>query len=53
MELQGFPGTWRIRLSVGNRRLIFRMEPELQRITILEIISREEAYDRYPIPDDD
>lgn len=53
IELQGFPDSWRVKLSVGNRRLIFRMEPETQRIIILEILSREEAYDRYPIPDDE
>ena len=53
IELQGFPGIWRVRLSVGNRRLIFRMQPEYQRITILEILSRKEAYDKYPIPDDE
>ncbi len=53
IELQGLPGIWRVRLSVGNRRLIFRMQPEYQRITILEILSRKEAYDKYPIPDDE
>lgn len=53
IELRGFPGIWRIKLTVGNRRLIFRVESETQRITVLEIISREEAYEKYPFPDED
>ena len=53
IELQGFPGIWRIRLEVGNRRLIYQVNAEQRRIVVLEILRRDEAYEKYPVPDDD
>ena len=53
LELRGLPGIWRIRLDVGNRRMIFQVNDEQRTIVILEILRRDEAYDKYPIPDDE
>ena len=53
LALRGFLGTWRIRLEVGNRRMIYRVDGEQRTIVILEILRRDEAYDKYPIPDDE
>ncbi len=53
IELRGFPGTWRIRLEVGNRRMIYRVNEEQRTIVVLEILRRDEAYEKYPVPDDD
>ena len=53
IELRGFPGVWRIRLAVGNRRLIYHVNEEQRSILVLDILRREEAYEKYPLPDDD
>ena len=53
LELRGYPGIWRIRLDVGNRRLIYRANEERQTIEILDILRRDAAYEKYPIPDDE
>lgn len=53
IELRGFPGIWRIRLEVGNRRMIYRVNEEQRTIVILEIFRRDEACEKHPVPDDD
>ena len=53
IELHGHPGIWRIRLKVGNRRLIYRVDEKQRRIIVLDILRRDEAYTKYPLPDDD
>lgn len=52
-ELLGFPGIWRVRLEVGNRRMIYQVNDEQRTIVILEILRRDEAYDKYPFPDNE
>jgi len=51
LELRDFPGIWRIRLEVGNRRMIYQVSAERRTIVIMEILRREEAYEKYPVPD--
>ena len=53
IELRGYPGIWRVRLEVGNRRMIIRVDRDRQRITVLEILRRADAYEKYPLPDDE
>lgn len=53
LELRGFPGIWRIRLDVGNRRMIYEVNEEQRTIVILEILRRDEAYEKYPVPDNE
>lgn len=52
-ELQGQPQIWRAKINTGNRRLIFRVDQERRRIIVLDILRRDEAYAKYPLPSDD
>ena len=53
IELRGHQGIWRLKLAVGNRRLIFQVDEQQDRILVLDILRREDAYEKYPLPDDE